>query len=42
MFDVLNHRFDIRDAALTWFHSYFDGRSQVVKVGSDESRMMID
>ena len=40
MFDVLNHRFDIRDAALTWFHSYFDERSQVVKVGSDESRMM--
>ena len=27
MFDVLNHRFDIRDAALIWFHSYFDERS---------------
>ena len=40
LFDVLNHRFDIRDAALTWFHAYFDERSQVVKVGSDESRMM--
>ena len=39
MFDFLNHRFDIRDAALTWFHSYFDERSQVVKVGSDASKL---
>ena len=40
MFDVLNHRFDIRDAALTWFHSYFNERSQVVNVGSNESNVM--
>ena len=40
MFDVLHHRFDIRDDALTWFHSYFDERSQVVSVGFDTSAVM--
>ena len=40
MSDVLHHHFDIRDDALTWFHSYFDERSQVVSVGSDTSAVM--
>ena len=37
MIDVLQHRFDIRDDALTWFRSYFNDRTQVVSVGSDTS-----
>ena len=40
MSDVLHYRFDIRDDALTRFHSYFDERSQVVSVGSDTSAVM--
>ena len=40
MSDVLHYRFDIRDDALTWFHSYFDESSQVVSVGSDTSAVM--
>ena len=37
---VLYYRFDIRDDVLTWFHSYFDERSQVVRVGSDTSAVL--
>ena len=40
MSDVLHYRFDIRDDGLTWFHSYFDERSQVVSVGFDKSAVM--
>ena len=41
MIDVLQHRFDIRDDALTWFRSYFNDRTQVVSVGSDTSGTML-
>jgi hypothetical protein len=32
--DVLRRRFDVRDAALDWFQSYFSDRTQVVAIGS--------
>ena len=41
MIDVFQHRFDIRDDALTWFRSYFNDRSQVVKVGSYASGVVL-
>jgi len=37
MLDVLRRRFDIRDAALDWFASYFDDRTQVVVAGMQSS-----
>src|SRR5664279_1941373 len=38
MLDVLHRRFDVRDAALDWFRSYFSDRTQVVAIGSSVSR----
>src|SRR5664279_4437542 len=38
MLDVLHRRFDVRDAALDWFRSYFSDRTQVVPIGSSVSR----
>lgn len=37
MLDVLQRRFDVRDAALDWFASYFLDRTQVVVTGTDSS-----
>lgn len=37
MLDVLQRRFDVRDAALDWFASYFVDRTQVVVTGTDSS-----
>ena len=37
MLDVLRRRFDIQDAALDWFTSYFADRTQVVATGTDSS-----
>jgi len=37
MLDVLQQRFDIRDAALDWFASYYADQRQVVVVGTDSS-----
>ena len=37
MIDVLRRRFDVRDAALDWFQSYFSDRTQVVAIGSSLS-----
>ena len=37
MLDVLQQRFDVRDAALDWFASYYVDRTQVVVVGTDSS-----
>ena len=37
MLDVLQQRFDVHDAALDWFVSYFVDRTQVVVVGTDSS-----
>jgi len=37
MLDVLQQRFDVRDAALDWFASYYADRTQVVVVGIDSS-----
>jgi hypothetical protein len=37
MLDVLRRRFDVRDAALDWFQSYFSDRTQVVAIGSSLS-----
>lgn len=37
MLDVLHRRFDVQDAALEWFASYFTDRLQVVVSGSDSS-----
>src|SRR5664279_4333002 len=38
MLDVLHRQFDVRDAALDWFRSYFSDRTQVVAIGSSVSR----
>jgi hypothetical protein len=37
MLDVLKQRFDVREAALDWFASYFRDRTQVIVVGADSS-----
>ena len=37
MLDVLQQRFDVQDAALDWFASYFADRTQVVVIGDDSS-----
>ena len=37
MLDVLNQRFDVHEAALDWFASYFRDRTQVVVVGANSS-----
>jgi len=37
MLDVLQQRFDVRDAALDWFTSYYADRTQVIVVGTDSS-----
>jgi hypothetical protein len=37
MLNVLEQRFDVREAALNWFASYFGDRTQVVVVGADSS-----
>jgi len=37
MLDVLQQRFDVHDAALDWFTSYFVDRTQVVVSGNDSS-----
>jgi len=37
MLDVLQQRFDVHDAALDWFTSYFADRTQVVVNGDDLS-----
>jgi len=37
MLDVLRRRFDVRDAALDWFASYFVDRTQVVVTGTKSS-----
>ena len=42
MSDVLHYCFDIRDDALTWFHSYFDERSQVVLTHCSSDWVLID
>ena len=41
MIDVLQHCFNVRDDALTWFGSYFNDQTQVVSVGSDTSGMVL-
>jgi len=37
MLDVLQQRFDVHDAALDWFTSYFADRTQVDVIGDDSS-----
>jgi hypothetical protein len=37
MLEVLQQRFDVQDAALDWFASYFADRTQVVVIGDDSS-----
>jgi len=37
MLDVLQQRFDVRDAALDWFAFYYADQTQVVVVGTDSS-----
>jgi len=37
MLDVLQQRFDVHNAALDWFTSYFVDRTQVVVSGDDSS-----
>ena len=39
MCDVLRRRFDVRDAALDWFRSYFTDRTQVIAIGSGVSTL---
>ena len=37
MLDVLRRRFNVQDAALEWFASFFTDRTQVVVSGADSS-----
>jgi Reverse transcriptase (RNA-dependent DNA polymerase) len=37
MFDFLRSRFNVQDAALDWFASYFTDRTQVIVSGADSS-----
>lgn len=37
MLDVLRRRFNVQDAALDWFNSYFTDRTQIVVSGTDSS-----
>ena len=39
MCDILRRRFDVRDAALDWFRSYFTHRTQVIAIGSSVSTL---
>ena len=40
MIDVLQRRFDIHDAALAWFRSYFADRTQIVVAGPSSSAVV--